>query len=135
MPNMPRCTWPGKEIGVSYIRNGEKHEVRARLRNSEGNENVEKKAVKYDLDGVEVEDVPYKELVGLQVEGGVRIKGIASGKWKESGIKKGFLITYIDKVPVDNVEDLNRILDYKKGGILIEGLYADGKKGTYGVEW
>jgi len=26
-------------------------------------------------------------------------------------------------------------LDFKKGGILIEGLYADGKKGTYGLEW
>ena len=126
---------PGKEIGVTYIRNGEQLEVKARLRNSEGNENVEKKAVKYDLNGVEVEDVPYKELVGLQVEGGVRIKEITAAKWKESGIKKGFLITYIDKVPVDNVEDLNRILDFKKGGILIEGLYSDGKKGTYGVEW
>jgi Do/DeqQ family serine protease len=126
---------PGKEIGVAYIRNGENHEVKAILRNSEGNENVEKRAVKYDLNGIAVEDVPYKELVGLQVEGGVRIKDIPSGKWREAGIKKGFLITYIDKVPVDNVEDLNRILDFKKGGILIEGLYPDGKKGTYGVEW
>jgi hypothetical protein len=33
------------------------------------------------------------------------------------------------------VEDLNRILDFKKGGILIEGFYPDGQKGTYGVEW
>jgi hypothetical protein len=71
----------------------------------------------------------------MQLEGGVRIREVPSGKWKETGIKKGFLITYIDKVPVDNVEDLNRILAFKKGGILIEGLYPDGKKGTYGVEW
>src|SRR5688572_32910436 len=126
---------PGKEIAVSYIRNGTQHEVKAKLRNNEGNETVEKKTVKYDLNGIEVEDVTYKELVGLQVEGGVRVKDVGPSKWKEAGIKKGFLITYIDKVPVDNVEDLNRILDFKKGGILIEGLYADGKKGTYGVEW
>jgi serine protease Do len=126
---------PGKEIGVSYIRKGTQHEIKARLRNNEGNETVEKKAIKYDLNGVEVEDVPYKELAGLQIEGGVRIKDIISNKWKEAGIKKGFLITYIDKIPVDNVEDLNRILDFKKGGILIEGIYTDGKKGTYGVEW
>jgi serine protease Do len=126
---------PGKEIGVSYIRNGEQHDVKARLRNNEGNETVEKKAVKYDLNGIEVEDVPYKELAGLQLEGGVRIKDVISSKWKEAGIKKGFMIAYIDKIPVDNVEDLNRILDFKKGGILIEGMYADGRKGTYGVEW
>ena len=111
------------------------HDVKARLRNSEGKEIVEKKAVRYDLNGIAVEDVPYKELANLQVEGAVRIKDIISNKWKEAGIKKGFLITYIDKVPVDNVEDLNRILDFKKGGILIEGLYSDGKKGTYGVDW
>jgi serine protease Do len=126
---------PGKEIDVRYIRNGEQRDVKARLRNNEGNETVEKKAVKYDLNGIEVEDVPYKELAGLQLEGGVRIKDIISSKWKEAGIKKGFMIAYIDKIPVDNVEDLNRILDFKKGGILIEGMYADGRKGTYGVEW
>ena len=126
---------PGKEIDVSYLRDGNRKEVKARLRNNEGNENVEKREVKFNLNGVDVEDVPYKELVGMQLEGGVRIKEVPSGKWKETGIKKGFLITYIDKVPVDNVEDLNRILAFKKGGILIEGLYPDGKKGTYGVEW
>ncbi len=126
---------PGKEIDVSYLRDGLQLEVKARLRNNEGNEKVEKKAVKYDLNGVEFEDVPYKELAGLQLEGGVRVKGVVSNKWREAGIKKGFLITYIDKIPVDNVEDLNRILDFKKGGILIEGFYSDGKKGTFGVEW
>src|SRR3990170_1237819 len=126
---------PGKEIDVSYLRDGNRNEVKARLRNNEGNEKVEKREVKFNLSGVDVEDVPYKELVGMQLEGGVRIREVPSGKWKETGIKKGFLITYIDKVPVDNVEDLNRILAFKKGGILIEGLYPDGKKGTYGVEW
>jgi serine protease Do len=126
---------PGKEIGVTYLRNGSQHEVKATLRNNEGSDLVEKRVVEYDLKGVEVEDVPYKELTGLQVEGGVRIKGIASSKWNEAGIKKGFLITHIDKIPVDNVEDLIRILEFKKGGILIEGLYTDGKRGTYGIEW
>ena len=120
---------------MSYIRNGSQHEVRATLRNNEGSDVVEKRVAEYDLKGVEVEDVPYKELTGLQVEGGVRIKGIASSKWNEAGIKKGFLITHIDKIPVDNVEDLIRILEFKKGGILVEGIYADGKRGTYGIEW
>ncbi len=126
---------PGKEIDVSYLRDGNRIEVKARLRNNEGNEKVEKREVKFNLSGVEVEDVPYKELVGMELEGGVRIKEVPSGKWKETGVKNGFVITYIDKVPVDNVEDLNRILAFKKGGILIEGFYPDGKKGTYGVEW
>ena len=57
------------------------------------------------------------------------------GSWKKAGIKEGFIITYVDKVPVDNVEDLNRILEIKKGGVLVEGVYKTGEKGTYGVDW
>lgn len=126
---------PGKEIQVVYLRDRRRHEVRARLRNFQGLETVQRKEVKHDLGGVQIEDVPYKELARLQLEGGVRIKEIASTKWIQTGIKKGFVIAFIDKVPVDNVEDLNRILDFKKGGILIEGYYPGGVKGTYGVEW
>ncbi|MEO5977252.1 MAG: trypsin-like peptidase domain-containing protein [Chryseolinea sp.] len=126
---------PGKEIGVTYIRDGKITQVKARLRNFQGLETVEKKEIRKDLGGVKVEDIPYKELVTLQLEGGVRVKEVGSTKWLQTGIKKGFVIAYIDKVPVDDVEDLNRILDYKKGGILIEGFYPGGKKGTYGVEW
>ncbi len=126
---------PGKEILVSYLREGNVNEVKARLRNNEGNESVVKKEIKHELGGVEVEDLPFKELASLQLEGGVRIKDVPSGKWKNTGIKKGFVIGFIDKIPVDNVEDLNRILEFKKGGILIEGYYPGGQKGTYGVDW
>lgn len=126
---------PGKEIGVAFIRGGNKQEVKARLRNFQGLETVQKREVKHDLGGVQIEDVPYKELVNLELEGGVRIKEVGSTKWLQTGIRKGFIIGYIDKVPVDNVEDLNRILDFKKGGILLEGYYPGGQKGTYGVEW
>ena len=65
----------------------------------------------------------------------MKVVDVAAGKWKKAGIKKDFIIAYIDKVPVDNVEDLNRIMEYKKGGVLIEGFYADGGKGTYGMDW
>jgi serine protease Do len=65
----------------------------------------------------------------------VRVNKVAMGKWKEAGIKEGFIIAYVDKIPADNVEDLNRILDFKRGGILIEGFYSEGQKGTYGLEW
>jgi Do/DeqQ family serine protease len=126
---------PGKSVKVSYLRSGEMHHVQAVLKNNEGTEKVAKRDVRYELNGLEVEDVPYKELTGLQLEGGIRVKGVKPGKWQEAGIKKDFVIGFVDKVPVDNVEDFNRILDFKKGGILIEGFYPGGTKGTYGVEW
>lgn len=126
---------PGQEIAVTFLREGTKKEVRARLKNTNGNETLERKAVSFTMDGAVFEDVPYRDLAKLMLEGGVLVKDVTEGKWKRSGMKNDFIIAYIDKVPVDNVEDLNRILEYKKGGILVEGVYETGQKGTYGVEW
>ena len=126
---------PGEEILVTFLRGAARKEVKARLKNSKGEESFEKKEVKHFIEGAKFEDVPYRELAKLMLDGGVKIVNVTSGKWKKAGIKKDFIIAFIDKVPVENVEDLNRILEYKKGGVLIEGFYSDGEKGTYGLEW
>jgi serine protease Do len=126
---------PGAEIEVDFVRGEQAKSVTARLKNSEGNEVMEKRDIRFSIDGAEFENVPYRELAKLSLEGGVKVKGVAEGKWEKAGLKPGFIIGFIDKIPVDNVEDLNRILEHKKGGLLIEGYYADGSKGTFGVEW
>jgi len=126
---------PGKEIKVAYVREGDRGSVTSRLKNSEGTEAMEKREVNFEIDGARLENVPYRELAKLMLEGGVRIRSVQEGRWKKAGVDDGFIIGFVDKVPVDNVEDLNRILDYKKGGVLIEGYYPDGRKGVFGVEW
>jgi S1-C subfamily serine protease len=125
---------PGKQISVKFLRRGEIREVKATLRDFEGRADVSKEEIVYEFNGLTVEDVAFQELVKLDLEGGVRAKLVRDGKWKEAGIKEGFIIAFIDRVPVDNVEDLNRILEYKRGGILIEGYYNGGKK-VFGLDW
>lgn len=126
---------PGAIIDVSYLRDGESVTAKVKLKNSSGTEQMEKREIRYELNGVEVADVQFKELAALQLEGGVRITRLSGGKWEASGMMENFIISHIDKVPVDNVEDLNQILEFKKGGILVEGYYPDGEKGVYGLEW
>ncbi len=126
---------PGKELTVTYARGKSMQQVKVRLRNNEGLESIARKEVKYELNGATIEDVNYKTLAQLQLEGGVRVKALKEGKWKKSGMKEGFIIGFVDKLPVNNVEDFNRILEFKKGGILVEGYYANGERGTYGIEW
>ena len=126
---------PGDEITVVFLRSGEKMQVKAKLKNNEGRRTLEKKEISYTISGAEFEDIPYRELARLALEGGVKIKSLGEGKWKKAGVKDDFIIAYVDKVPVENVEDLNRILEYKKGGILVEGVYSDGQKGTFGIDW
>jgi S1-C subfamily serine protease len=98
-------------------------------------ESLTRPEVRYSLEGATLEDLSYSELTKRNLDGGALVRSLNDGKWRASGMKEGFIISYVDKVPVDNVADLNRILDYKSGGILVEGIYRNGEKGVYGVSW
>lgn len=126
---------PGHEIKVTYLRDGEIHETKARLKSYQGTEEMVRKPVNYEIEGATFEDVPYKELNSLQLEGGARIRHLDAGKWEHAGVQEGFIVAYVDKIPVENVEDLNRILAFKSGGILVEGYDKAGKRDVIGVQW
>ena len=126
---------PGKRIKVTYLRDEVQTVVSATLKNFEGNVALKKNDIRFELEGLKVADISYQQLTKLQLEGGVRVLQVGEGKWKSAGIKPGFIISHIDKIPVDNVEDLNRVLEFKNGGILVEGIYENGEFGTYGVDW
>lgn len=126
---------PGTEIKVVYLRNGKENVTTSTLRNYSGTSEVQRREVSYTLEGATFEDVPVAELSDIGLDGGVRIAGIAHGKFKDAGFRKGFVIGYIDKISVENVADLNRILEFKRGGILVEGFFADGEKAVIGMDW
>ncbi|MGE0588196.1 MAG: trypsin-like peptidase domain-containing protein [Cyclobacteriaceae bacterium] len=128
---------PGEIITVTFRRNGEEKSVQTVLKNFEGTSNVRKREIEFEMEGAIFEDLSYRELTKLNIDGGVLIASLEAGKWKKAGVKEGFIITHIDKVPVDNVEDLNRIIVNKHGGMLVEGLYGNDNddKEVYGVDW
>lgn len=126
---------PGKEIKVTYLRANKVNVVKARLKDNNGREGTYKKEVRYTFNGMEVEDLLFNELAKFRIETGIRVKKMDDGKWKEAGIKEGFILSFMDRVPIDNVEDFNRMLEYKRGGILIEGYYKAGEKEAYALEW
>ncbi|HNP06041.1 MAG TPA: trypsin-like peptidase domain-containing protein [Cyclobacteriaceae bacterium] len=126
---------PGKSITVTFIRDGETKSVLTTLKNFEGSDEVEEPKIEYELEGATFEDISYRNLTKLNIDGGVLIKHLSEGKWKKAGIKEGFIITHIDKVPVDDVEDLNRTLNFKSGGILVEGIYQKNDKEVFGLDW
>jgi len=126
---------PGHTVMVTYRRSSKEHTVKTTLKNTEGRETISRQEVLKTLDGATLEDLSYAELTSRNLEGGVMVRSLQEGSWKKSGMKEDFIITYVDKVPVDNLEDLNRMLSYKTGGILVEGVYQNGKAGVYGVAW
>jgi serine protease Do len=126
---------PGKEVQVSYLRNNQPYTATARLKDNDGREGTFKRDIVFEFNGMQIEDVSFSELTKMKLEGGIRVKSIGEGKWKEAGLKEDFIITHLDRVAIDNVEDFNRMLEYKNGGILIEGYYTADEKKVYALEW
>ena len=73
----------------------------------------------------------------FEIEGGAQVSEIGNGKWKSSGITKGFIVTSINKRNISDVEDLSTTLSQlpKDDGVLVEGVYPNGVKAYYGIGW
>jgi S1-C subfamily serine protease len=128
---------PGDKIEVTLVRNGKKKTISATLRNTLGTTKTVSSANNFSIQGASFEDVSKKEKEKLEIEGGAKIVKLEGGKWKEAGLKEGFIITGIDKRPIQNVEDLSNTLTRTApgSGLLIEGLYPNGEKAYYGIGW
>lgn len=125
---------PGDEVSVGYIRNGRQLETTAVLRNSSGTTEVVELRDEFRIEGASFIEVPKEIAQNLGIDGGVQIKEMSAGKWKDSRMKEGFIITRIDKKTILRLEDFVEILEQKnEDGILIEGVYEDGSKAYYGL--
>jgi len=126
---------PGDDVKVTFIREGRTKTVTATLKNAKGNTDIIVRRSTNEIEGAIFEELSQDELADLKVEGGVRLKELEEGKWKEANIKEGFIITSIDKQQIRTVEDLKRVLARKQGGILVEGKYPSGEEQFYGLGW
>ncbi|MFK7952116.1 MAG: Do family serine endopeptidase [Ekhidna sp.] len=125
---------PGDDVLVSYVREGTEREVKATLRNAEGTIDIVELKNDFISQGATFIDVSDELKNSLNLEGGVQVASIEDGKWKEAGLKEGFIITEISDRNIDNTEDLENYLSNPKGdGILIEGVYPNGDKAYYGL--
>lgn len=125
---------PGDKIKVTVLRNEKEKEFEVTLKDANGytqTSTVNTKDIK-NLIGAEFEVPTKSELNKYGLENGVRVKKVTSGKFKEAGIPKNFIITRIDKKKVYTEDDVLDILSKINDGILIEGINPDGSKGYYG---
>jgi len=68
----------------------------------------------------------------LGLDYGVRVKELGPGKMRSAGIAPDFIITHVDQDQVKDKDDLLEKLKQKQGGVLIEGVYPNGKRAYYG---
>jgi Do/DeqQ family serine protease len=126
---------PGESVPVTYVRTGKEQVVNMTLLGKEGTTTV---AVKSPVNtrsslGADLREASPEELKALKLDHGVKVLSLDGGKLRSSGIKEGFIITRIDQEQIRTVDDLERILAAKRGGVLIEGIYPNGVRAYYGL--
>ncbi|MDF3026389.1 MAG: protease Do [Fluviicola sp.] len=78
--------------------------------------------------GATFTELTAKEKKELNLSYGVKVKALEPGKLKSSGLTEGDIITKINQTQIESVEQLTRVLNSTKGGILLEIVSESGKK-------
>ncbi len=122
---------PGDQVVVIVKRDGAEKTFNVTLRNMKGNTSIVKES--FSTLGAEFGDISNKDKERLNIDQGVQVLKITSGKFKNAGVRAGFIITDVNKISVGSVEDIKRIIakSSDKKPVLIEGVYPDGKWAYY----
>ena len=123
---------PGDIVKVSVMREHKLKMFDVELKNISGNTKVIKNN-KIELLGASFVGLSEEEKSELNIDYGLKVVELDSGKFKSSGIREGFIVMSIDKEPVESVQDLQIILNGKTGGTLVEGIYPNGQRAYYGL--
>ncbi len=124
---------PGDKLSVDYIRNGKLSTTNVMLKNKNlGIELLSKETVQVNnLLGVTFGELSEKDKRELGIKAGVQVKRINDGAIRRyTEMREGFIITRIDREPVTSEKRLMEILENKKGGVMLEGVYPDAN-GTF----
>ena len=119
---------PGEEVILKIHRKGKTMDIKVTLNNREGNTGLTSKDTREILKvlGAEFEDVGKDLAKKLEINGGIKVKKLYAGKLRKyTQIREGFIITSIDGKAVKSVDELVDMLEKKKGGVMLEGIYED----------
>lgn len=125
---------PGDKITIAVSRDNKEIKLPIVLKNLNGKENIVSNTLNKTLKqlGAKFAETSTEDLKQLKLNGGVKVQELYSGKLRSVGIKEGFIITKINHKRVNTIDELITTIEKIKGGILIEGMYENGRKEFYG---
>ena len=122
---------PGQQVSVTVLRDDKTRTMNLTLRNIDGGTSLQMQGETMEILGANVRTINQQTASSLRIRSGAEITSLADGKFKQAGIKEGFIITSVNRRPIRTAEELNTILSNSKGGIYIEGVYPNGKVAYY----
>jgi len=125
---------PNDRISVTLLRDNKEKQFDVVLRNPDGGTGIVKKDESISVLGATFEEVSNTEMKKLEIENGLKVAKISSGKFRTHGIREGFVITQINNRKVNSVDDIKNIIKSADGGIYVEGIYPDGLIAYYAIK-
>lgn len=130
---------PGDKITIKYVRDNTTGQTEVTLRNNQGNTKLTK-ANDFTALGCAFKALSNEELKQHAISSGLQVVGIKDGKFKDAGIKEGFIILDINNSRVKSQEDVEKIYNtiMKSSDsdkvMFITGIYPTGRKVYYAVD-
>lgn len=125
---------PGDQVSITLVRKGKETVKELVLLDRAGDESTTAKAgLTLPALGAELAPAPAAELSALKLDAGVKVVRLSGGKLRSIGIREGFIITRVDQQVMKTPQDIEHALSNKRGGVLIEGVYPNGKRAYYGL--
>ena len=126
---------PKDKVSLMLLRAGKQIEVSVVLKSKSGENEIiaDSSGGLFKLFGAELKEASKDKLAQLSLKHGVEVVAVANGKFKTTGIKKGFIITYINQTPVSKPSEIESIAQVSRRSLLIEGVYPDGTVVYYGM--
>ena len=128
---------PGDKVKVTIVRDKKEKEVTLTLKNAQGNTKVVKDR------GMEILGAAFKPVSAdlkrqLNLGYGLEVTGVSTGKMKDAGIRKGFIILKVNGKSMKAVEDLEAELKAATQSpeqvLFITGMFPSGKRASYAVD-
>ena len=128
---------PGDKVKVTIVRDKKEKEVTLTLKNAQGNTKVVKDR------GMEILGAAFKPVSDdlkrqLNLGYGLEVTGVSTGKMKDAGIRKGFIILKVNGKSMKTVEDLEAELKAATQSpeqvLFITGMFPSGKRASYAVD-
>ena len=130
---------PGDKAEIEFYRDNKLKHTTVTFKNDQGNTKMTKHSDVMSL-GCAFNELSTEEKEDLAISKGLKVMGVKAGKFKNAGIRDGFIITDINNIPVDSRDDVENIYNQIMRSsdsdkvMFITGFYPTGKKVYYAVD-
>jgi serine protease Do len=125
---------PGDRANITYVRNGKEVTVPITMKNIAGNTNVVKPGMEGTsgiVYGARLESIGSVDKDKFDVDYGVKVTELNDGKFKDLGLRKGYIILSINGKKVRNASEARQATNNERELKSIEGIQSNGTQFSF----